>query len=117
MYTGVIKLLQHKMDEATKNIFKNELEYLINFDIEQATVINNFKQTVNNQISDSNEKEYMLEKFETNFKDVTRLAQIILHAFDNINFDYVDLIHAVLNFNCFIQMFQSHFNAINLEYV
>ena len=115
MYTGVIKLLQHKMDEATKNIFKNELEYLINSDTIQTILINNLREIVKQPLYPRGLR--FLEKFETNFKDVTRLAQIILHAFDNINFDYVDLIHAVLNFNCFIQMFQSHFNAINLEYV
>ena len=113
--TGVIKVLSHKMDESTKNIFKKELEYLINFETEQANHLNNFKLAIHNQFSDSIEEEYALKKFGGDLKNVTQLAQIIFEAFDSINFNSIDLIRQVRSFDSVIQMLQFHFTAINLE--
>ena len=110
--TGVIKVLSHKMDESTKNIFKKELEYLINFENEQANFINNFKLAIHNQISDSIERDEFLEKSETEFKDATGLAQIIFETFDNISFNSDNLIRQVFSFNTKIRNFRSYFTIL-----
>jgi len=99
------------MDEATKNIFKNELEYLINFETEQANFINNLRQIVNQPLYPRGLR--FLEKFETGFKDLPQLAQIIFEAFDSINFNFDDLIREVENFNTDIENFRSFFTILS----
>ena len=96
------------MNESTKNIFKNELEYLINFETEQANHLNNFKLAIHNQFA-SIERDEFLEKSETEFKDAKGLAQIIFETFDNINFNSDNLIRQVCSFNTKIQNFRSYF--------
>ena len=115
MYTGVIKLLQHKMDEATKNKFKNELEYLINFDIEQVIFIINIKVAICDRVSDSNERK-LLKNLLTKFKEIPQLAQIIFEAFDRINFNFDDLIREVKDFNTDIENFRSYFTILSPSY-
>ena len=111
MYTGVIRVLSHKMDEATKNIFKNELEYLINFETEQANFINNLRQIVKQTLYPRGLR--LLEILETGFKDIPQLAQIIFLAFDDIKFNSADLIAHIIDFNYDIENFRSYFTILS----
>lgn len=81
-------------------ITKIDQEYLTNFDTEKVSFINNFKQTAKQSFYPRGLR--LLEKFEPGFKDASQLAQIIFKAFDNINFNSVDLIVQVNDFNSVI---------------
>ena len=99
------------MDESTKNIFKKKLEYLINFETEQANHLNSLRQIINQPLYPRGLR--FFEKFETGFKDLPQLAQIIFEAFDSINFNFDDLIREVENFNTDFESFRSYFTILS----
>jgi hypothetical protein len=110
--TGVIKVLSHKMDEATQNSFKADLEYLKAFEETEEEYIEIFV-----QIAEDPRCNNGLNRLDS-FKDYISIIQIsakqILDVFGIINFFNRNLSGLVATLNDDTDTFKSNF-IVNLE--
>lgn len=107
------KVLPHKMYDTRKNMFENDLNYFVTFDIEQTALIEKLKQKFNDPLYPTGSR--LLSSFETGLQNSQQLSTKILNVFDSIDFANQDLADHIIDLNSTIQWIKSNFTVANLE--